>query len=57
MTKKKSFDCVEMKHRGGDRIHEALRDLTHEERMAYWEQRNRETRELQQRLLKQRKTA
>ena len=57
MRKKKSFDCVEMKHRGGDRIHETLRHMTEEERKAYWEQRNAEGRELQRRLQEQRKTA
>ena len=54
---KKKFDCVEMKHRGGDRIHEALRHMSEEERKAYWEQRNVETRALQRRLREQRESA
>ena len=56
MTKKK-FDCVEMKHRGGDRIYEEIRDMTKEERKAYWERANQEAREWQSRLKEQRKSA
>ncbi len=39
-TKKKAFDCVEMKHEGGLRIHEALKGMTREEKMAYWRERD-----------------
>ena len=37
----KRFDCVELKHRGGDRIYEATKGLTHEQLLAWWEERNR----------------
>ena len=57
MRKRKNFDCVEMKHRGGDRIYETLRNMTEEERKAYWEQRNVEMHELQRRLIEKRKSA
>ena len=57
MKKKKAFDCVEMKHRGGDRIYEALRHMTREEQKAYWAERDREALELQRRLIEQRKSA
>ena len=41
-TKIKDFDCVEMMHRGALRIHEALKDKTKEEQLAYWRQRHAE---------------
>lgn len=37
---KKDFDCVEMMHEGGWRIHEALKGKTREEQLAYWRERN-----------------
>ena len=40
MTTKKSFDCVEMMHAGGLRIHEALKGKTREEKIAYWRERD-----------------
>ncbi len=39
---KKSFDCVEMMHEGGLRIHEELKGKSREEQLAYWRQRNEE---------------
>ena len=40
----KAFDCVEMKRAAAQRIHETLKDMTREERIAYWQQKNEETR-------------
>ncbi len=40
----KEFDCVEMKRAGAQRIHEALKGKSHEERMAYWATKNAEIR-------------
>ncbi|MDQ1255696.1 MAG: hypothetical protein QG656_289 [Candidatus Hydrogenedentes bacterium] len=40
METKKSFDCVEMMHEGGLRIHEALKGKTREEKLAYWRERD-----------------
>jgi len=40
----KPFDCVEMKRAAAKRIHETLQDMTREERIAYWQQRNEEVR-------------
>ena len=34
--KTKTFDCVEMMHRGALRIHEEVKDMTVEEELAYW---------------------
>lgn len=39
-TKKKEFDCVEMMHEGGLRIHEELKGKSREEKMAYWRERD-----------------
>ena len=36
----KSFDCVEMMHEGGARIHEELKGMTREEKLAYWRARD-----------------
>jgi hypothetical protein len=38
--KTKSFDCVEMKRRGSLRIYEETKDLTPEEKAAYWKRQN-----------------
>ena len=39
-TKRKDFDCVEMMHEGGLRIHEELKGKTREEKLAYWRERD-----------------
>jgi hypothetical protein len=41
-TKTKTFDCVDMMHRGALRIHETLKGKTKEEQLAYWRERHRE---------------
>ena len=41
-TKRKTFDCVEMMHRGALRIHETLKGKTKEEQLAYWRERHAE---------------
>ncbi len=40
--KMKEPECVRMQHEGGRRIYEATKNLTHEELVAWWEERNRE---------------
>jgi hypothetical protein len=51
--KTKTFDCVEMKRRGSQRIYEATKDMTHEQQIAYWRERSRQFREEQERLIKE----
>lgn len=34
--KKKTFHCVEMKHRGGQMIYETIKNMTRGEELAYW---------------------
>ena len=41
---KKDFDCVEMKHAAGLRLHEELKGTTRKEQLAYWERKNEEAR-------------
>ena len=48
--KTKTFDCVEMQHRGGQRIQEATKGMTFEQEVAYWRERDRLFREEQERL-------
>jgi len=40
----KTFDCVEMKRKGSQKIYEALKGRTRDEQVAYWRERNEETR-------------
>jgi len=39
--KKKTFDCVELQDKAGERIHDEQKGMTFEERVAYWKERNR----------------
>jgi len=48
--KPKTFDCVEMKRRGSERIHEATKNMTAEQKIAYWRERSRQFPEEQERL-------
>jgi len=51
---KKTFDCVEMKHRGAEKVQAHLATMTLEEQLCYWEQRGRELEEKRQHLIGQR---
>jgi len=42
--KTKSFDCVEMKRKGSQMIHERLKGKTVEEQIAFWQERNEQFR-------------
>ena len=48
--KTKTFDCVEMKRRGSQRIYETIKDMTVEQEIAYWCERSRRFRDEQGRL-------
>jgi hypothetical protein len=48
--KTKTFDCVEMKRRGSQRIYETTKNMTFEQEVAYWRERSRLFREEQERL-------
>jgi len=47
---KKTFDCVELQHRAGERIFRYLAGMTDEEQDAYWRERTRLLREHQAKL-------
>jgi hypothetical protein len=38
--KTKTFDCVEMKRRGAALIYEKIKDMTIDEQVAYWKERD-----------------
>ena len=42
--KTKTFDCVEMKHRGGMRVYEAVKGMTTEQELAFWRTKTDELR-------------
>ena len=54
---KKSFDCVELQHRGGAGTRKKLEGMTFEEQVAYWKQRTEEMKERQGALTGKRKSA
>ena len=47
--KTKTFDCVEMKRRGSQRIYETTKNMTFEQEVAYWREQSRQFREEQAR--------
>jgi hypothetical protein len=42
--KTKTFDCVEMKRRGGRAVYEAVKGMTVEQELAYWQTKTEELR-------------
>ena len=40
--KNKEYDCVKMKHKAAERIHERLKGLSIAEKMSYWDARHKE---------------
>ena len=57
MNEKKTFDCVEMKHQGAERVQALLAGMTREEQLAYWEQRGRELLARQQEIIARKKAS
>ena len=49
-TRKKTFDCVEMKRRGAEAVRRATQGMTREEELAYWQRGAAELVELQKKL-------
>ena len=48
--RKKTFDCVEMKHRGAERVMKRLEGKTLEEQLKYWQRGTEELRKLQKKI-------
>jgi hypothetical protein len=44
----KSFDCVEMKRHGSERIYARLQKMTLQEELEYWKQRTEALRQIQE---------
>ncbi|MDO8589643.1 MAG: hypothetical protein Q7T82_21675 [Armatimonadota bacterium] len=42
--KTKTYDCVAMKHIGGQQVYETVKGMTREEELAYWKKRTEELR-------------
>ncbi len=55
--KMKTFDAVEMKRAGAARVHEQIKDMTPEEKLAFWQQRTATLRKRQQAIQAKRKSA
>lgn len=53
--KTKTFDCVEMKRRGAERIHERLKNMTLEQKIDYWRRRSQSFRSEQERVVSEAK--
>ena len=51
---KKTFDCVEMKRRGAEKVQAHLATMSLAEQLRYWEQRGRELEAKRQQLIGQR---
>ena len=39
--KAKTFDCVEMKHRGAEKVREQVKGMTLEQELEFWQERSR----------------
>ena len=46
--KAKTFDCVEMKHRGAEKVREQIGSMTPEQELAFWRERSRILRQRQE---------
>ena len=57
MKAKKAFDCVEMKRRGAERIHDQIANMTIEEQLVFWQERTELLRKHQQTVKMRRKTS
>jgi ppGpp synthetase/RelA/SpoT-type nucleotidyltranferase len=45
--KAKTFDCVEMMHRGAEEIKKKIRRMTKKEEVEFWRERSKQLRRLQ----------
>ena len=46
--KAKTFDCVEMKHRGAEKVREQTKGMTLEQELEFWRERSRILRQRQE---------
>ncbi len=52
MKTKKTFDCVRMQHRGGERVVKQLEGKSLQEQLEYWQKGTEDLKRLQQELKK-----
>lgn len=52
---KKEFDCVEMKHKGAEKVQARLAGMTQEEQLKFWEERTNALLALQQKVIAEQK--
>lgn len=57
MHAKKTIDCVEMKHKGAEKVQAMLANMTLDEQVAYWELRGKELRKQQAAIRARRKAS
>ena len=55
--KTKKFDCVEMMHRGAERVRERTVGMTLEQELGYWRERTAELRKMQRDAKRSRKAS
>ena len=53
--KMKTFDCVEMKHVGAERVRKQTAGMTRKQLLEFWRQRSQVLRERQQQIIRQSK--
>ncbi|MCL5104233.1 MAG: hypothetical protein M1133_08975 [Armatimonadetes bacterium] len=57
MATKKSFDCVDMKHKGAAKVQARLAGMSREEQLEYWRVRTDELIELQRKVVQGKKAS
>jgi len=57
MATKKSFDCVDMKHRGAARVQAKLKGMSREQQLDYWRVRTDELISFQRKAVQQKKAS
>ena len=57
MKTKKTFDCVEMKRRGAERIYNQVANMTLKEQLTFWQERTELLRKHQQTVKMKSKTS
>ena len=57
MRTRKKFDCVEMMHKGAERVRRKVQGMSPEEEVEYWRQRTEELRKMQDRAMERRKAS
>ena len=57
MKTKKKFDCVEMMHKGAERVRRQVEGMSPEQEVEYWRQKTEELRKMKDRAVARRKAS